>query len=185
MQEGVSVVQANPRISPDILIVGIDDKSLDRFGRWPFPRFRHADLINSLSRIRNQGERERALFVDVFFSETSETPEDDAQLVSSIRNNGRVFLETVLSPGENSPQTDEEFFSRQDAMYTRMGTLTNIKGDWLKVSTFYGLEAPPLKPYGNATYGYGHANFLGDGDEIYRRQALVAKLSAPGERDSP
>ena len=29
VQEGVSVVQANPRISPDILIVGIDDKALD------------------------------------------------------------------------------------------------------------------------------------------------------------
>jgi adenylate cyclase len=177
VQEGVSVVQANPRISPDILIVGIDDKSLDRFGRWPFPRFRHADLINSLSRIKNQTERERALFIDVFFSEISETPEDDAQLVSSIRSNGRVFLETVLLPGENSPQTEREFFSRQDALYTRMGTLTNIRGDWLKVSTFFGLEAPPLKPYGNATSGYGHANFLSDGDQIYRRQALVAKLS--------
>ncbi len=177
VQEGVSVVQSNPRISPDILIVGIDDKALDRFGRWPFPRYRHADLINSLSRVKNQGERERALFVDVFFSEPSEVPEDDALLVSSIRNNGKVFLETVLLPGENPPQTNEEFFGRQDVLYERMGSITNIKGDWLRVSTFYGLEAPPLKPYGGATYGYGHANFLGDADQIYRRQPLVAKLS--------
>src|SRR5512147_2097718 len=50
-EEGVSVVESNPRISPDILIVGIDDKSLDRFGRWPFPRYRHADLVNSFARI--------------------------------------------------------------------------------------------------------------------------------------
>jgi adenylate cyclase len=177
VQEGVSVVQANPRISPDILIVGIDDKALDRFGRWPFPRYRHADLINAFSRIKNQGERERALFVDVFFSEPSEVPEDDALLVSSIKNSNRVFLETVLLPGENAPQTDAEFFGREDILSSHIGSISNIKGDWLNVSTFYGLEAAPLKPYAAATYGYGHANFLGDADQNYRRQPLVAKLS--------
>jgi adenylate cyclase len=176
-QRGVNVVVRSPRISPDLLIVGIDDKALDRFGRWPFPRFRHADLVNSLARIKDQAARENALFIDVFFSEISETPEDDALLVSSIRKNGRVFLETVLAPGQNSSQTEEQFFSRQDTLYSRMGTLTNIKGDWLKVTTFFGLEAPPLKPYAAATYGYGHANFLSDSDQVYRRQALVAKLS--------
>ena len=45
IQEGVSVVQRNPKISPDILIVGIDDKSLSRFGKWPFARYRHATQI--------------------------------------------------------------------------------------------------------------------------------------------
>jgi adenylate cyclase len=184
-QEGVTVLQNNPRISPDILIVGIDDKSLDRFGRWPFPRYRHADLVNSFSRIKNQGDRERALFIDVFFSEPSEVPEDDALLVSAIKANSRVFLETVLLPGENAPQTDEagtsapglEFFGRENVLSTHIGSITNIKGDWSNVSTFYGLEAAPLKPYGAATSGYGHANFLGDGDQIYRRQPLVVKLS--------
>ena len=177
VQEGVNVIQADPRISPDILIVGIDDRALDKFGRWPFPRYRHADLINAFARIKNQGERERALFIDVFFSEPSEVPEDDALLVSSIRNNGRVFLETVLSPGENAPQTVDEFFAREDVLSTSKGTITNIQGDLSKVSPFYGLEAPPLKPYAAAAYRYGHANFLGDGDQIYRRQPLVAKLS--------
>lgn len=177
VQQGVSVTASNPRISPDILIVGIDDKALDRFGRWPFPRYRHADLINAFSRIKNESERESSLFIDIFFSEPSETAEDDAILVSSIKGSGKVFLETVLLPGENAPQTEQEFFGRQDVLYARMGSLTNIKGDWLKVSTFYGLEAPPLKPYAAATYGYGHANFLGDQDQTYRRQPLVAKLS--------
>jgi len=176
IQEGVSVVQANPRISPDIMIVGIDDKSLTRFGRWPFPRRRHADLVNAFSRIKNQAERERALFIDVFFIEPSETAEDDALLVSSIRNNGRVFLETVLTLNENPPGTAKEFFSRQDALYSNVGKITNIKGDWLKVSTFLGTDAP-LKPYASATHGYGHANFLPDQDQVYRRQPLVAKLS--------
>ena len=176
VQEGVSVQQANPRISPDILIIGIDDKSLARFGRWPFPRRRHADLTNAFSRIKNQDERERALFLDVFFIEPSETAEDDALLVSSIRNNGRVFLETVLTLNENPPGTAKEFFGRQDTLYANAGKVTTITGDWLKVTTFLGADSP-LKPYGAATHGYGHANFLPDPDQVYRRQPLVAKLS--------
>lgn len=176
VQEGVSVVQANPRISPDIMIIGIDDKALARFGRWPFPRRRHADLVNAFARIKNQGDRERALFLDVFFIEPSETAEDDAMLVSSIKNNGRVFLETVLTLDENPPGTAKEFFGRQDALYENVGKITTIKGDWLKVSTFFGVDSP-LKPYASATHGYGHANFLADPDQVYRRQPLVAKLS--------
>ncbi len=31
VQEGVTVEQRNPKLSPDILIVGIDDKSLDSY----------------------------------------------------------------------------------------------------------------------------------------------------------
>jgi adenylate cyclase len=176
VQEGVSVVQANPKISPDILIVGIDDKALSRFGRWPFPRYRHADLMDAFSRIKNQGERERALFIDVFFIEPSETPEDDALLVSAIKNNGRVFLETVFSETENPPGTDDEFFGRQDILDSRIGTFTAIQGDWLKVTPFLGVQSP-LKPYARATYGYGHANFLNDADQSYRRQPLVVKLT--------
>ncbi|MEO0250382.1 MAG: CHASE2 domain-containing protein, partial [candidate division WOR-3 bacterium] len=95
VQEGVTVEQRSSRLSGDILIIGIDDKSLDVFGRWPFPRFTHANLINSLTRIKDQNERERALFLDILFSEPSE-PAHDALLVERIRENGRVFLGTIL-----------------------------------------------------------------------------------------
>lgn len=176
IQEGVSLVQQNPRISQDIMIVGIDDKALARFGRWPFPRYRHANLVDAFSRIANQGDRERALFIDIFFIEPDKVPEDDALLVQSIRANGRVFLETVLTLGENPPGTDEEFFGREEVLASRIGTIKAIAGDWIKVNTFLGLQSP-LKPYGRAAYGYGHANFLEDGDQVYRRQPLVVKLS--------
>ena len=183
VQQGVFSVQANPRISPDIMIIGIDDKALARFGRWPFPRRRHADLVNAFARVKNQSDRERALLMDVFFFEPSETPEDDALLISSIRQNGRVFLETALTLEENPPGTNAEFFGRQDVLYQNIGKITNIKGDWLNVSTFLGVDSP-LKPYAAATHGYGHANFLNDLDKVYRRQPLVAKL-AELEREIP
>jgi adenylate cyclase len=86
-----------------------------------------------------------------------------------------VFLETVLTLDEN-PTAAEEFFARQDVLDSRIGSIKNIKGDWLKVTTFLGVQGP-LKPYAHATYGYGHANFREDPDQIYRRQPLVVKLS--------
>ena len=70
IQEGVTQSVQNPNISPDIMIIGIDFRSLNKFGKWPFPRYRHADLIKSFSRIKNQNERERALFIDIFSHRT-------------------------------------------------------------------------------------------------------------------
>ena len=35
-------------VSEEIIIVAIDDESLNREGRWPWPRSKHADLINKI-----------------------------------------------------------------------------------------------------------------------------------------
>jgi adenylate cyclase len=175
VQEGVTVEQRNPKLSADILIVGIDDKSLDTFGRWPFPRFTHANLINAFSRIRDQNERERALFLDILFGEPS-VPAHDALLVQRIQENGRVFMETILERTPNPAGTEQEYQERQELLYERYGKITNIKGDWTKVETMYGLY-PPLKPYARVAYGYGHPNFVADEDQIFRRQPLVVKSS--------
>ncbi len=178
IQQGVSSTERNPRISPDILIIGIDDKSLNRFGKWPFPRYRHADLIDSFTRIKNQNDRERSLFLDIFFMDPDKDAENDARLVSAMRNNGRVFLETVLQVEENTPGTEEDLFDRQDVLTGRMGTLTDIKGDWTKITNFAGVMSP-LKPYSRAAYAYGNASFVSDADQVYRRQPLIGKLARP------
>jgi adenylate cyclase len=173
VQEGVTLEQRNPKISPDILIIGIDDKSLDTFGRWPFPRYTEANLINTFAKIRNQNERERALFLDIFFIEPS-VPEHDVLMVQSIATNQRVYLESVLTRVPNPAGTEQEYFERQDVLYERFGKITNIEGDWTNVETLYGIY-PPLKPYARVAYGYGHPNFVEDDDQIYRKQPMVVK----------
>ncbi len=176
-KEGVTEEYRNPEISPDLLIVGIDFRTLSTFGRWPFPRYRHADLMNSFARIRNQEERERALFLDVFFIEPDEKePYNDVLLISAIEENGRVFLETVLDETPPSSDIAQDYFRRQELLYETYGKITNIEGDWKNMRYFLGLQ-PPLQPYSRATHGYGHANFLADTDKIYRKHALVAKSS--------
>ncbi|HKK48384.1 MAG TPA: CHASE2 domain-containing protein, partial [Alkalispirochaeta sp.] len=176
VEEGVSIVQRNPGISEDILIVGIDSTTLSRFGRWPFPRYRHADLINSFARISDQNLRERSLFLDLFFIEPSDNVVDDALLLDAMEQSDRVFLETILEYSEPNPQNYDEFFQRHDRLFDAAGQITNVGGAWREMPSFFGLQ-PPLQPLGGAVAGYGHANLWDDFDSVYRRQPMVARLS--------
>lgn len=177
IQEGVSYIEHNPNISSDILIVGIDFRTLSKFGRWPFPRYTHSYLLNTFSRIKNPNERESAVFLDIFFNEPGKAV-DDGILIDSIKENGRVFLETLLDEVPPPSTSREDFHKRQEILYNNFGEIKNIVGDWENMISFPGLQ-PPLQPYARATYGYGHANYMKDADEIYRRQPLVAKSSIP------
>ena len=71
----------------DIVLVDIDSKSITGFGRWPWPRHVHADIIDSLVRL-DAGE----IAFDLDFSAPS-TPNEDAALESALaRAGGSVIL---------------------------------------------------------------------------------------------
>ncbi len=174
IQEGAVLAQKDLKLSSDILILGIDEKTLGEYGKWPFSRSRHADLVNAFSRISNQANRESALFLDVFFIEPDGNPTNDALVVEAMKKSGTVFLETILTAygaAEGDPAS-----VRQQALYETQGRITNVKGDWKKIMEQYGYE-PPLEPYGRAGGGYGHANFFPDADQVYRRQPMILRSS--------
>jgi len=54
IQEGAVLSHQNLKVSDSILILGIDQKTLAEYGKWPFSRTRHADLINAFSRLKDQ-----------------------------------------------------------------------------------------------------------------------------------
>ncbi|MCW3151177.1 CHASE2 domain-containing protein [Achromobacter spanius] len=75
---------------PDILIVAIDDASIETLGRWPWRRAIHAALLDRL-----QGAR--AVGLDLIFAESDTVnPNDDLLLAQSIQRNGRTVLPIVL-----------------------------------------------------------------------------------------
>lgn len=72
----------------DIVIVAIDDQSLDAVGRWPWPRSRLADLIARVGQARP-----RAIGVDILLIEPDIAhPEGDRALAAAIAQAGRVIL---------------------------------------------------------------------------------------------
>jgi signal transduction histidine kinase len=72
--------------SPAVELVLIDDASLGRYGRWPWPRTRLADLIGAVS-----AQRPRAIGLDILLSEL-EDERNDRALQESIRAAGNVVL---------------------------------------------------------------------------------------------
>ena len=74
----------------DIVVVAIDDATIEALGRWPWRRAIHAALLDRLSGARAVG-------LDLIFAEPDTgRPGDDAILADSIRRHGRTVLPVVL-----------------------------------------------------------------------------------------
>jgi diguanylate cyclase (GGDEF)-like protein/PAS domain S-box-containing protein len=80
----------------DVVIVAIDEPSLEEFGRWPWPRRLHARLIDKLT-----DARAAAVGLDIVLAEPDQTdPEGDRLLAQAVRDNGGVVLPVLF---ERSP----------------------------------------------------------------------------------
>lgn len=180
-QEGVQTLQRNTSISEDIVIIGIDNKTLSRYGRWPFDRAVHADFINSLSRISDQSEREKSVLFDVFIVEPQSEAQNDALLVRSMADSGSVFMETIFDKNVMDFESHQNMLARNSILEERFGSFLDVQGEWEDVLAYEGLQAP-LKPYSQVIAGVGHANYQSDHDDIYRRQALILKFSHETEQ---
>ncbi|RPJ06219.1 MAG: adenylate/guanylate cyclase domain-containing protein [Spirochaetaceae bacterium] len=162
-------------ISDDIAIYGIDSETLDKLGRFPFPRSVQSKFLLRLARIKDQNRRERAVLYDFFYVEPQNKTEDGI-LADAIRENGRVFLETTYDYNLQDQDQRQAYYKAEEALHDRYGTLTNIQGDWMNIEPFLGLE-PPIKEYAEVIKGYGHASYIQDRDEVYRKAILVARYS--------
>ncbi|MGB5396873.1 MAG: CHASE2 domain-containing protein [Gammaproteobacteria bacterium] len=80
-------------VAEDIIIIAIDDESLNDLGRWPWPRSTHASLINQLDL-----ESPRAIGLDIIFNEPdASNPLSDVLLARAMRASGKVVLPVFMS----------------------------------------------------------------------------------------
>ena len=78
----------------DIVIVAIDQESLNEIGNWPWPRAVHASLLDRLTSAKT-----KIVIFDVLFTDPDRfNPENDEALRSALKNNGRVVLPVNLEP---------------------------------------------------------------------------------------
>ena len=84
-------------LSPNIIIAGIDDDTLETYGRWSeWPRSLHAEAVNNLSQAGA-----RVIGFDVLFTDSSP---DDESMAAAMLNAGNVVLAetgTGSIPAEN------------------------------------------------------------------------------------
>lgn len=87
-------------VNDDVVIVAIDEKSLDHLGRWPWPRDTHARLIEKL----DEAGAETIVF-DILFPEPSA---EDPTLAAAMTQHGRVVLPLYLSPPSHNYLISEQ-----------------------------------------------------------------------------
>jgi diguanylate cyclase (GGDEF)-like protein len=81
------------RPDPSLMLIAIDDRSLQALGQWPWPRATHARLLDRLSQAGV-----KAVALDLVFSEPDlAAPGNDAQLAAALRRNGRTLLPVTTS----------------------------------------------------------------------------------------
>ncbi|QZH75040.1 MAG: CHASE2 domain-containing protein [Erythrobacter sp.] len=83
---------ARQEVSPDVVIVAFDDASLHRLGPFPWPRSRHAQLVDRLAEAQSG-----TVLYDVLFLEPLLEAEDEA-LAEAIARHGQVILPMTFAP---------------------------------------------------------------------------------------
>jgi adenylate cyclase len=146
----------------DVVIVAIDDASVEALGRWPWPRPLMARLIERLT------ELEPAVVgFDVVWSEPT-TLEDDAALAGAVRASRRTILGSFLyfepaPPGASMHDVSFYNLDRSDARGRE------------KIRRAFGVRGN-VAPIGGAAREVGYFNFPPAPDGYYRRAALAVQV---------
>jgi adenylate cyclase len=147
----------------EVVIVGIDDRSLEKIGRWPWDRSRIASIIDSLN---NMGAK--AIVMDIIFSEPWK---DDDVLVESIKKAGNVILPIVFDfKSEKSRIPDDILYDSSFPMVRDSG---NFK-------IFPPISANkvlvPLKKFSAVAKTLGHINMIPDKDGVLRWEIMAIEF---------
>lgn len=87
---------------PSLLIVAIDEASLQQIGPWPWPRSVHARLLDRLTRAGS-----KRVLLDLPLSEPDPHPGADAALAAAIARNGQVVLPVLAVPARDGRLAEE------------------------------------------------------------------------------
>lgn len=180
---------------PDVVIVGIDEDSLDAVGRWPWPRARIAMLIDVLTADGATvigfdvvfDQEDQALDLSTASDLVADEPErpayelldrlrgyGDRTLAAAIRRSGRVALaffgEFDVDP---SPELHEEALRIPEvAVRSRGGDDAYARAMIPEVRRLH-VAVPALAEAATN----GHINALPDADGLYRRVPLVLRAA--------
>ncbi|MFP5385666.1 MAG: CHASE2 domain-containing protein [Bacteriovoracia bacterium] len=158
--------------SKEIVLVKIDDYSLQKLGVWPIPRTEHAKMINKL-----QKYGAKVVALDILFPEKSPQFKDvspDEVLAESItnfqNNGGRIFLAYTLSADPQDELEEAPVEMLNDAILTRNVPESDLSPKKISRYNF------PIEELVSIESGLGSISAAEDGDGIFRHYQLVANV---------
>ncbi len=176
-----------PRMVPEsrpVLIVDIDEQSLNEFGQWPWPRNVMADLVN---RLHNMGAA--VIAFDIVFPEADRmspsaiaraVPQLDPDLKTALKNapdNDRVFAEAIARANVVMGQAAQNIGAKNVDTYTQFNTTMGYLGvdprPQLKPKKYMIRSLPQLN---EAAKGHGLFNLEGGVDGVVRSVPMVVNV---------
>ncbi len=155
------------RASKDIVLIDVDQPSLDAFSRqqnlpWPWPRQIYSAVLDFL-----KAGGAKAVFFDLILTEPSGFGvEDDANFSAAIGRSGSVFLPFFLSKEEREADTAKA------AEALRRFSIAGRDIPARAVMPLKSVTLPLAELMANVR-GMGNVQFVPDGDSVYRRLPLV------------
>ncbi len=152
------VLRGEKPASSEIVILAIDDRCLEKLGRWPWERKLLARLINKVSSLNPA-----VIGIDIVFSEPEKS---DPFFAESISQAGNVILPVVMVYDKEDPEADKIliesalFIAEEDPSYS-----------FLEVPSFKGALFPVLS-LKEASAGLAHLNIFPDPDGVVRKEYL-------------
>ena len=151
---------------PETVIAAIDEKSINKLGRWPWPRSVWGRVVDLLS---EQGAK--VIVFDVFFSE-QETVESDDLFQQAIRRSRRVILPVVFNFTVEGYQ--ESGFTDRKLDFMTPSAYTVIKNSDEPFSPIRAkLVLPTLLRFSAFARSLAHINMLPDPDGTLRWEMLA------------
>lgn len=81
-------------VDKDIVIIEVGDDSIEKLGKWPFPRNYHSMMIKALN-----SAGVKTIMFDIFFSEAKEGDQD---LADTAKEAGNVYMPYIFEPDRSS-----------------------------------------------------------------------------------
>ena len=182
-------IRSDKKVSDEIAVIMIDDASLNAMdsyaGRWPWPRYVYADLLEFLSLADPKGVlfditfTEKQAF-DAANGETISTGDDELVIASAsypFAYHAMRFVQDNIAADENSgvelnkdlPFGFKERFAVTDRQIYEDSPKVTVKNFQAPLNNNYYVPFPELT---DATQGIGVVEVQADQDSIYRRARL-------------
>jgi adenylate cyclase len=151
---------------PETVIAAIDEKSINKLGRFPWPRSVWGRVVDRLSE-----EGAKVIAFDVFFTEP-ETPDSDELFQNAIVRSGRVILPVVFDFTEEGYR--ESGFTDRKLDFMTLSAYSVLKNTEEPFSPFQArMVLPTLSRFSSVANSIAHINMVPDVDGTLRWELLA------------
>jgi adenylate cyclase len=151
---------------PETVIAAIDEKSINKLGRFPWPRSVWGRVVDRLTE-----EGAKVIVFDVFFTEPENVDSDDL-FQRAIMRSGRVILPVVFDFTETGYKESGFTDRKLDSMTPSAYSVIKNSGE-----PFYPFQAkmvlPTLLRFSSVANSLAHINMIPDVDGTLRWEALA------------